>query len=82
MSLCFHTFIISWKVLVRTVIYLYDIKDFHYIYTREMFIIVLSDDKNFYKIGQFSFDDSQHTEIIFYNIGSSYRLEAKKAKRM
>lgn len=45
-----------------------------------MFIIVLSDDKNFYKTNQFSFDDSQHTEIIFYNIGSSYRLEAKSEK--
>lgn len=47
-----------------------------------MFIIVLSDDKNFYKTNQFSFDDSQHTEIIFYNIGSSYRLEAKSEKNV
>ena len=43
-----------------------------------MFIIVTSDDKNFYITDQFSFDDNQHTEIIFYNISSSYLLEAKK----
>lgn len=46
-----------------------------------MFIIVTSDDNNFYIIDQFSFDDNQHTEIIFIISVQVICLKQKSEKK-